>query len=207
MRVSFRLITAVTLLAAAQLPLGAQTRANWSVQGSGLIAGLGGDAYRGVDTGYGLELQARKRLTAFWSLGCGLSGTYHEFSEFQGEIRLEGAFCEPRRVIDVGSESVFPYLSARGAFLYRNDTDSTGFNASANGITANIGAGIMVPFGSKTSNYPMLVEFGGSAGYTTFGDLNGVLRNGNTFTRDGGSGFNFVLRAGIAIGLPFGNNP
>jgi len=200
MRLSFRLVSAA-LFAGLTLPLSAQTRSTWSVQGSGLFAGLGGGTYSRVDPGVGFELQARRRLNQFWSLGCGFQGTYHSYSGLEGDFNLQGGFCEPRRVLDIGSESVFPYLSARVAVLHRSESDSTGFEASANGTTLNAGTGIMIPFGAATSGHPTLLELGVSAGYTWFGDISVSQGKLGSFTRPAGSGWNFVLRAGIAVGL------
>ena len=201
MRPRSRLVLAALVLCIAHQSTAAQTRSTWSVQGSVLLAGLGGSAYSGIDPGGGFELQARRKLSPTTSLGCGFQGTYHTFTKFQGDVKLQGVFCEPRQIIDVGSESVFPYLSARGSVLQRNDSDSTGFNASATGFTANVGGGLMVPFGSATSSHPTLLEFGASAGYTWFGDLTATLANGRTQTRTTGGGWNFVLRVGFAVGL------
>jgi len=203
-----RLTIALVLATLANVSLGAQTRSTWSVQGSGLFAGLGGggQAYDGLDPGFGLELQARRKLTALWSIGCGFQGTYHSYSQLGGNVRFEGGFCEPRRLIDVGSDSWFPYISARGALLWRNDSDDTGFEATANGVAGNVGAGIMLPIGSPTTKYPFVLEFGASAGYTSFGELTGHLANGTAITpRSGGSGYNFIVRVGIAVGLPTGS--
>jgi hypothetical protein len=200
MRLTSRLMSAA-LFAGLALPLGAQTRSTWSVQGSGLVAGLGGDAYAGIDPGVGFELQVRRRLDSYWSLGCGFQGTYHSFSEFKGDVKLQGAFCEPRRLVDVGSEKVFPYVSARGSFLQQAVSDPTGFNGSANGFTANLGAGLMMPFGNGASAHPTVLEFGGSAGYTSFGDFSATAPSGRTLTSSTGGGFNFIVRVGLAIGL------
>ncbi len=200
MRLPSRLMSAA-LLAGLTLPLCAQTRNTWSVQGSGLVAGLGGDAYAGIDPGAGFELQVRRRLDPFWSLGCGFQGTYHSYSDLDGDVKLQGAFCEPRRLVDVGSEKVFPYVSARGSFLQQSVSDPAGLSGSANGFTANLGAGLMMPFGNGASTHPTVLELGGSAGYTSFGDFNAKLPNGQPFSNSTGGGFNFILRVGLAIGL------
>jgi hypothetical protein len=203
MRASTRLLTASLVAGLVQLPAvaGAQTRATWSIQGSGLFAGLGGDAYAGIDPGAGFELQIRRRLNPYWSLGCGFQSTFHSFSEFSGDVKLQGGFCEPRRLVDVGSEHVFPYVSARGSVLQQAVSDPTGFSGSANGLTANVGAGIMVPFGSSTSSFPTVLELGGSAGYTWFGDFSAQVTSGRQLTKSTGGGFNFILRVGLAVGL------
>jgi hypothetical protein len=200
MRLTSRLLSAA-LLASLALPLGAQTRSTWSVQGSGLLAGLGGDAYAGIEPGAGFELQVRRRLNPYWSLGCGFQGTYHSFSELAGDVKLQGGFCEPRKLVDVGSERVFPYLSARGSILQQSVSDPIGFEGSATGFTMNLGAGIMLPFGSGAGRYPTVLEFGASAGYTSFGDFSATSPSGQTLTNSTGGGYNFILRIGLAVGL------
>ena len=157
MSVWHRLITAVAFAALVSEPLDAQIRSKWSAQGSGLFGGYGGsDSFRGVGEGWGFEAQARWRITPLWSVGCGFQGTYHDFPGFDGQARFEGFFCELRRVVDVGSTRVYPYLGARAAYMYRNYNDSTRFDASSNGFIGNLGAGIMVPIGSRSANYPMV---------------------------------------------------
>jgi hypothetical protein len=206
MYVWHRLITAVALAALVSEPLDAQLRSKWSAQGSGLFGGYGGDeTFRGIDEGWGFEAQARWRITPLWSVGCGFQGTYHDFVGFEGQARFEGFFCEPRRVIDVGSTKVYPYVGARAAYMYRNYNDSTGFDASSNGFIGNLGVGIMVPIGRRTGNYPMVFELGASAGYAGFAKIARVLPNGVTFARSPATGYNGLLRAGISIG--FGSEP
>jgi hypothetical protein len=201
MRFLSRPLAVAALLCAAQLPLGAQTRSTWSVQGSGLVAGLGGDAYAGIDPGFGFEAQIRRRLSPYWSVGCGYQATFHSFSEFEGDVKLQGAFCEPRRLMDVASDRVFPYLSTRAALLQQSVSDPSGLSGSANGLTGNVGAGIMLPFGNASTGRPTVLEFGASAGYTWFGDFSATLPDGHVLTASTGGGFNFVIRVGLAIGL------
>ncbi|MGH7616986.1 MAG: hypothetical protein ACREPM_07140 [Gemmatimonadaceae bacterium] len=195
------LALAAFVLGIAQTTAGAQTRSTWSLQGSLLSAGLGGSAYSGIDPGVGFEVQARWKAAPTFSLGCGFQGTYHSFTKFQGSVKLQGLFCEPRQIVDIGSESVFPYVSARVSLLQMNQSDSTGFNATATGGTINVGGGVMIPIGAATAQHPTLLEFGGSAGFTQFGDLTSTAANGQSVTRTTGSGWNFVLRVGFAFGL------
>ncbi|HEY9226381.1 MAG TPA: hypothetical protein VIP11_07045 [Gemmatimonadaceae bacterium] len=201
MRSLSRLLAAAAL-AVLTVPAGAQTRAKWSVQGSALFAGLGGGAYSGIDPGAGFELQVRARITPTWSLGCGFQGTYHSLTSFIGDVKLQGLFCEPRKLIDIQSDKIFPYVSARGAVLRQNLTSGP-VSSSADGGTINVGAGVMIPFGPATSKFPTVLELGGSAGYTSFGDYSSVT-GGQASTGPTGGGYNFVLRAGIAVGLPTG---
>jgi hypothetical protein len=199
MRLTFRLVSAA-LFVAFTLPLSAQTRSTWSVQGSALFAGLGGDAYSGIEVGPGFELQIRRRLDPTWSLGCGFQGTYHSLSLVSGDVKLQGLFCEPRKLIDIQNDKIFPYISARGSVL-RQSLSSGTFESSADGATANLGAGIMMPFGSGASTHPTVLEFGASAGYTWFGDFSATTQSGQAITGSTGGGFNFILRVGLAIGM------
>jgi hypothetical protein len=201
MRSLSRLALAALVLSLVRHTASAQTRSTWSIQGSALVAGLGGNAYSGIDPGAGFELQARRKATPTFSVGCGFQGTYHTFTKFQGNTKIQGLFCEPRQIVDIGSESVFPYVSVRASLLQMNQSDSTGFNANATGGTANVGGGVMIPIGTATSEHPTLLEFGASAGYTQFGDLTSTLSNGRSLTRTTGGGWNFVVRIGLAFGL------
>jgi hypothetical protein len=199
-----RPLIATLLLCAAQLPAAAQTRSTWSVQGSALYAGLGGRAYKGIDPGAGFELQGRRKLDPLWSLGCGVQGTYHSLSSFSGSETLEGLFCEPRKLVDINSERVFPYLSARAALLRQRITSGDD-SRSAKGLALNIGTGIMMPIANTAGNYPTLLEIGASGGYTQFGNFTKNV-GGLTVENDqpNGGGWNFVVRVGVAVGLPYG---
>ena len=202
MRPSTCSLCALILLAGAIVPAAAQTRSTWSLQGSALYSGLGGNAYSGIDAGPGFEVQARRKLSPVWSLGCGFQGTYHSLSAFSGDLKLQGGFCEPRRLVDINSESVFPYLSARASVL-RQSLTSGAFKSSADGATINVGTGIMMPFGSSAGSFPTLLELGISAGYTWFGDFSATSGTGQgAVTGSTGGGWNYVLRVGIAVGLP-----
>jgi len=208
MRISFRLLTATTLVVAAQSPLGAQLRSNWSIQASGLFSDFTGDSFSRINSGWGIEIQARRRITTLWSVGCGFQGTYHDHRAPSGDVRFEGGFCEPRRAWALKNESVYPYIGLRGAFVHRSDTnnDSTSFNASANGWTTNLGAGVMVPVGARTSRYPFLIELGGSIGYASFNNLVFDRQDQVIVTsRPGGHGWMYMLRAGVAMGLLAGH--
>jgi hypothetical protein len=208
MRISSRLLTGAALAVAAQNPLGAQLRSNWAIQASGLYSDFGGDSFRLINSGWGLELQARRKIVSLWSVGCGFQGTYHAHRLPSGDVRFEGGFCEPRRAWALENESVYPYIGLRGAFVHRSDTnnDSTSFNASANGWTTNLGAGVMVPVGAKTSRYPFLIDVGGSIGYASFNNLV-FTRPGEIIetSRPGGHGVTYMLRLGVAMGLLAGH--
>ena len=208
MRISFRLLSAATLVVAVQSPLGAQLRSNWSIQASGLFSDYTGDSFSHINSGWGLEIQARRKITTLWTVGCGFQGTYHAHRAPSGDVRFEGGFCEPRKAWALNDERVYPYIGLRGAFVHRSDTnnDSTSFNASANGWTTNLGAGLMVPVGARTSRYPFLIELSGSIGYASFDNL--VFDRPDQIivtSRPGGHGMMYMLRAGVAMGLLAGH--
>ena len=111
----FRPVISGVLLCVAHLSAAAQTRNEWSVQGSWLYSGLGGSPYEGIEPGRGFEVQGRKKINQFWSVGCGVQGTHHTMKSSSGKETLQGLFCEPRRLVDINSEHFFPYLSGRAA--------------------------------------------------------------------------------------------
>lgn len=202
----FRPLIPAVLLCVAHLSAAAQTRSDWSVQGSGLYAGLGGSPYSGIKPGGGFEIQGRRKLDQFWSLGCGVQATHHNIEPAAGTETLQGLFCEPRRLVDINSEHFFPYLSGRAAVLWQQLT-SGDIEKRARGVTMNVGSGMLIPVGSSSSNYPTLLEVGVSAGYTEFGDFITTLRGTTIEKRDPiGGGWNYVVRVGLAVGLPFGNS-
>jgi hypothetical protein len=201
-----RPLIAAALLCVAQFSASAQTRNAWSVQGSALYAGLGGSPYRGIKPGAGFELQGRRKLNQFWSLGCGVQDTHHSLKEFAGSETLQGLFCEPRRLVDINSERFFPYLSGRAAAL-RQRLESGSVTRTAKGFTMNVGTGMLMPVGNSAGSYPTLFEVGASAGYTQFGDFV-TSKGGITIEKADptGGGVNFVVRVGLVVGLPFGNS-
>jgi hypothetical protein len=182
----------------------AQTRNEWSVQGSALYAGLGGSPYDGIKAGTGFELQVRKRLNQYWSLGCGVQDTHHSLKQLSGSETLEGVFCEPRKLVDINSERFFPYFSGRASALRQRLTSGT-ITSRARGFTVNFGTGMLMPVAGGASRYPTLFEVGVSGGYTQFSDFI-TSQNAVTIEKRNpqGGGWNFVARVGLAVGLPFG---
>ena len=200
----FRPVISGVLLCVAHLSAAAQTRNEWSVQGSWLYSGLGGSPYEGTEPGRGFEVQGRKKINQFWSVGCGVQETRHTMKSSSGKETLQALFCEPRRLIDINSEHFFPYLSGRAATLSQHLT-SGDVTLSARGFTASVGTGILTPIISP-AKYPALFEIGVSGGYTEFGDFL-TTKDGITIEkRDAiGGGWNYVVRVGLSVGLPWGN--
>ncbi|MCC6318248.1 MAG: outer membrane beta-barrel protein [Gemmatimonadaceae bacterium] len=196
----------VSLFAAALLAPGlahAQSAQRWSIQVSGLSVGAQGEAYEGLSGGIGLEAQVR--LTpSVWSFGAGVQSSAHdlEFDDGSKEtVTLAGVFFEPRRILDVGSSTFAPYLSGRVAFLQQSidvDVQGTSVSASASGAQLNGGGGVLFRLSPRVN-----LDLGATYGLINFGDVEvNIPGVGNTKVEgSSGSGSNFVVRLGLAIGL------
>lgn len=120
-------------------------------------------------------------------------------------MKLTGVFFEPRRVIDVGSTVVAPYISARFAYLRQSidftlsdGRETVDVQAKASGSQVNAGGGLLFRMSPRVN-----LDLGATFGMIRFGDVEvNVPGMGNT-TVDGssGTGQNLVIRAGLAIGL------
>lgn len=198
------LIGIATLAVAVTTPSArAQSAQRYSVQASGIFVGTFGEAYDGLKSGPGIEAQFRITPSA-WSFGFGIQGSTHSF-DVEGleseSVTLAGVFFEPRRVIDVGSSQVAPYVSARLAVLQQSldlDIDGTTVSASANGVQVNGGGGILVRLSPRVN-----LDLGATYGLIRFGDVEVDIAGVGRTTVEGssGNGSNLVLRAGVAIGL------
>jgi hypothetical protein len=174
----------------------AQTAQRFSVQGSGLYAKLFGDAFRNIGRGLGGEAQVRFTPGAL-SIGGGFQYTDHKVLEAAGQdltFHLYGGFLEPRYVLDVGSNTISPYLSTRFSILSQKFTNrNTEQKTSATGVTLNGGGGFLIRVGPRLN-----LDIGSTFGYTHFGD---VKSEGTTSTNTSVSGSNIVVRIGLALGL------
>lgn len=180
------LVTAVALL-----PTGtsAQSAQQFSLQVSGLAAAPFGGGLANVEAGYGWEAQLRVNPSAF-SLGAGAEQTFHEVSNSTREITFLGGFVEPRYVVDIGSDNMVLYLSARAAISQITLSVGT-FESTGTGYTLNGGGGLLFPLGERVN-----LDVGATVGYKDLGILD--LPTG---TFDLGTGSNVVGRVGLAIGL------
>jgi len=198
------LVGIATLAVAVTTPSArAQSAQRYSVQASGIFVGTFGEAYDGLKNGPGIEAQFRITPSA-WSFGFGIQGSTHSF-DVEGleseSVTLAGVFFEPRRVIDVGSSQVAPYVSARLAVLQQSldlDIDGTTVSASANGVQVNGGGGILVRLSPRVN-----LDLGATYGLIRFGDVEVDIAGVGRTTVEGssGNGSNLVLRAGVAIGI------
>jgi hypothetical protein len=179
---------------------GAQSAQRWSLQGSALTVGVSGDAYEGLASGVGGEMQLRFTPGRL-SVGLGGQSSWHDLDldEFGTEtVRLAGAFIEPRFVFDVGADRYAPYAAARLAVLTQRVDLGDGVDASASGTQLNLGGGLLVRLTPRVN-----LDLGLTVGSIDFDDVEITLPGEGTFivTGSSGSGTNLVLRAGLAIGL------
>lgn len=199
------LAAAITAVAGTTIPARAyaQSAQRVSIQASGLFVGTFGEAYEGLKNGPGVEAQIRY-TPGVWSFGAGLQFSSHgtDEAEFEGEtVKLTGFFVEPRRVIDVGSASFAPYVSARLAFLRQSidvDIQGTSVSASASGTQINGGGGFLFRLTPNVN-----LDLGATYGLINFGDVEVTVPGFGRTTLEGtsGNGSNLVLRAGVAIGI------
>lgn len=187
---------ALTLLSAA--PLAAQSAQRLSAQGSLLYVSPSGDAYEGLSSGVGFEAQLRYTPSAL-SIGVGYQRSSHDLDlgpGFDETVAISGVFVEPRYVIDVGSSSYAPYIAARLALLSQS-ADVDGLSASTSGTQINLGGGVLLRLTPRIN-----LDLGATYGAINFDDVE-VTYQGQTVTVEGsgGGGKNFVLRAGLTIGL------
>ncbi|HET9066090.1 MAG TPA: outer membrane beta-barrel protein [Gemmatimonadales bacterium] len=197
MRTIITALTAVVLLPSLA-PVQAQSAQRFSAQGSVLYVSPSGDAYEGLGSGAGFEAQLRYTPSAF-SVGLGYQRSSHniDLDGFPDETAaISGVFLEPRYVIDVGSGSYAPYIAARLALLSQS-VDVEGLKASASGTQLNLGGGVLLRLTPRIN-----LDLGATYGAIDFDDVE-VSYEGQTVTipDSGGSGKNFVLRAGLTIGL------
>ncbi|MDZ7631353.1 MAG: outer membrane beta-barrel protein [Gemmatimonadaceae bacterium] len=220
-------LTALVAVACLSTSAAAQSAQRWSIQASGLFVGVSGDAYEGLKSGPGGEVQLR--LTpSLWSYGAGLQYSTHGIDGVADRnVELTGIFFEPRRVFDVGSAKVAPYVSARLAYLrlsldlgeFGNEIGessnerNTGSGPdvslsaqqaranvviSASGFQGNVGGGVLVRLSPRVN-----LDLGATLGAIRFGEAKAEV-DGETVETSGsssGTGQNAVVRVGLAIGL------
>lgn len=185
----------VSLLACAASRASAQSAQAFSVQVSGLYAGLFGNANATLKSGFGAEAQLRYTPGAV-SIGGGFQWTHHNTTTAGVPLKLYGVFIEPRYVIPTRSNTVAPYVSSRISVLKQDISDAQ-FRVKASGFTGNLGGGFLFRAGSR-----MNVDVGASFGYTHFGDRTLTDKvNGTETTGPGGNGSNVVGRVGLAFGI------
>jgi hypothetical protein len=170
----------------------AQTSTPYSIQGSLIYVVPGGDAFADTDPGAGIELQVRKNVSLM-SYGVGIQYSSHNVG-LPDKLSLTGVFFEPRRVFPGKSSKTAPYASARLA-MFQQKVSAGGVSGSATGGQLNVGGGLLIR-ASKRMN----VDLGATVGYLRFGGFKLTFQN-SSFVGKSSSGYNFVLRAGLAFGL------
>ncbi|MEO7962911.1 MAG: hypothetical protein ABIT38_03280 [Gemmatimonadaceae bacterium] len=147
-----------------------------------------------VTTGYGVEPQLRmNRLYSgerFGALSLGVGGQWTSHTEASDKMKIIGAFLEPRWVPALGTTHIFPYLSARVAFLRQ----SSNFGTASTGEAVGGGGGL----GIKLTN-TMNLDAGAQFISQKFGLFN--------FSDDGSLGpstslSTFAAKVGFSWGFP-----
>jgi len=198
---------AILYSAAVTAPMAAQSAQRLSIQASGLHVSAFGEAYEGLKSAPGAELQLRF-TPGVWSFGVGAQASSHSFDDatFGNEkVLLAGFFFEPRRVIDIGSSRVAPYLAARVSvlrqsldFVTNNGVSNFDVTAEASGTQLNGGGGMLVRLSPRIN-----LDLGATFGLIRFGDVQVEIPGVGNTAIDGssGTGQNLVVRVGLAIGL------
>jgi hypothetical protein len=192
------LVLAALLTATLPAGLYGQAAQRLSVQGSGLIIKLFGDAFPGAKVGYGFEAQVRYTPGAI-SLGAGFQYSSHEVEGVDTRATLIGGFFEPRYVFSTSSSSLFPYLSGRFYVVrLKSDNDAAQIRTTATGLAANGGGGVLVRVASRVN-----VDLGATFGYSRFSNFKFEnLATGIEGESDiSNNGTNLVGRLGLTIGL------
>lgn len=184
----------LTFLATAGPGLQAQTAQPFSLQGSVISVMTSGDAFADVANGIGGELQLRWNISAF-SLGVGGQLSSHDLANTSDPLILRGAFLEPRYVLPIGTSRAAPYLSGRVA-LFQQVFEGGGVSSNATGMQFNGGGGVLVALSSAVN-----LDLGATIGMMRFGAYEVQYAGGGGFDYPSETGINFVLRAGLAIGL------
>lgn len=184
-----RLAGLLCLLAVLPTSAAAQSAQQFSLQFSGLGAIPFGDRLQSVEAGIGWEAQVRVNPSAF-SIGVGAEQTFHTIESTTRDMTFLGGFIEPRYVIDLGSDIVVLYLSARAAVSQVKLSVGT-FESTGAGYTLNGGGGLLFPLGNRVN-----LDVGATVGYKDLGVLD--LPTGTLDLETGG---NVVGRIGLAIGL------
>jgi hypothetical protein len=215
------ILTLLCGVAALAPALAAQSAQRWSIQASALGVGVFGDAYEGLTSGFGGEAQVRV-TPSLWSYGFGGQLSQHSLDGFTEKISLMGVFFEPRRVFDVGSGKIAPYLSARLAYLRQSGSFEVGLgrlaqtpdpdvrlslqrraelSLAASGFQGNVGGGVLVRMSPRVN-----LDLGVTLGLIRFGDVTAKVdgEGAGSFAGTSGTGQNAVFRAGLAFGLGAG---
>jgi hypothetical protein len=175
--------------------LEAQSAQAFSLQASGLLNGVFGDVFTGLQDGIGGEAQIRYTPGAL-SVGVGFQVTIHELEGRMENARLYGGFIEPRYRIHAGSNVVAPYVSARFSVLKVGFSEGD-LSLSSTFMQLNGGGGLLFRLGSRLN-----LDLGATFGYNRLGSGTLTSRSSGTAVPvESSSGSNVVIRLGLALGL------
>ena len=161
--------------------LHAQSAQPYSVQLAALFTSFdnGGASVGGVGVEPQFRLNRLYSTEGFGALSLGIGGQFTSHSRGGDKLRISGLFFEPRYVPALGSNTIFPYVSARLSFLRQSNnfdapsTSGTGFGAGG-GVaikltrTINLDAGVQLvrqKFGELEPFTTYTAKAGFSAGF------------------------------------------
>ena len=174
-----------------------QSAQPFSLQVSGVVSGVLGEVFIGLQNGVGAEAQFRYTPGAL-SVGAGFQFTIHELEDRTESAHFYGGFVEPRYRIHAGSNVVAPYISARFAVL-KVGFSGEELSLSSTFLELNGGGGILVRLGPRVN-----LDLGATLGYNHLGKGTLVRQVGGTRVTvpvTSRSGSNLVTHLGLAIGL------
>jgi len=163
-----------------------------SIGAAGLYASINGSDFDGTDAGFGLDAQVRFPLGTGFSLGIGGQWTTHGIQGTSDNLGVLGVFGEPRYVFTTTSETLKPYLAARGGYLHESFSGG-GIDASASGYFVGGGGGLVISVGPTVS-----VDLAVLWTTVSFGD---ATVNGSKVSNSNTSGSALAIRGGVLIGL------
>ncbi len=149
----------------------AQSAQPYSLQFAALFAGFdnGGANVGGVGVEPQFRLNRLYSTDGFGALSLGIGGQYTSHSRGGDNLKISGLFFEPRWVPALKSNTIFPYLSARLAFLRQSNNFET---PTSSGTGFGAGGGVAIKL-TKTINLDAGVQLvrqklGNFDGFTTY---------------------------------------
>jgi opacity protein-like surface antigen len=178
-RRTLALVGAVTVTGSAALARSAEAQSAqpYSLQLAALFAGFnnGGASVGGVGVEPQFRLNRLYSTDNFGALSLGIGGQYTSHSRGGDNLKISGLFAEPRWVPALKSNSIFPYLSARLAFLRQSNNFET---PTSSGTGFGAGGGVAIKL-TKTINLDAGVQLvrqklGNFEGFTTYTEKEGA---------------------------------
>jgi hypothetical protein len=173
--------------------LQAQGAQKYGFQAAALATSIGSGS--SAVSGVGIEIQLRANTlhaTEHYALSLGLGGQFTAHNDRDRDIKIAGAFLEPRWTPALGNSRVFPYVSGRLAYLRQ----SSNFGSSSMGLGVGAGGGVAVKL-TRTINLDAGIalvrqQFGNFQIETSGGKIPGSFAPFTTY----------AAKIGVSLGFP-----